>query len=221
MPVLGARKEKALETRRRMLKAAYTLFCRHGYVATTMDAIAKEAGVAVQTLYFTFHTKAAVLEECVGAGIIGFERWVPPQDSFDVDAADPDQLRQWHPWFRPFEEERDAEKALAIFVDASAPIMERLAPLIAVLNGANGDPEAKRNNEVAEKRRVESYGLVVAMLAKKKGGLRHGLTVKRGTDILLTLLSGDVWNALATSRGWSTKECRNFLVDALIHALLP
>ena len=38
-----SRREKALETRRRMLKAAYDLFCEHGYAATTMDVIAKRA----------------------------------------------------------------------------------------------------------------------------------------------------------------------------------
>ena len=68
---------------------------------------------------------------------------------------------------------------------------------------------------------METYGVVMAIIAKKKGGLRSGVTVKRGTDILLTLLSGDVWHALTSSRGWSTKDARHFLLDALAHALLP
>jgi len=51
-PAPLGRREKALVTRRRMLKAAYELFCEHGYATTTMDLIAKRADVAVQTLYF-------------------------------------------------------------------------------------------------------------------------------------------------------------------------
>jgi AcrR family transcriptional regulator len=43
------------------VKAAFALFCEHGYTGTTMAHIAEAAGVAVQTVYFTFHTKAAVL----------------------------------------------------------------------------------------------------------------------------------------------------------------
>src|SRR5262245_6712996 len=76
-PEPSGRKEKALATRRRMLKAAYDAFCERGYAATTMNDIATRADVAVQTLYFTFHTKGAILEESVGAAIIGFDRWDP------------------------------------------------------------------------------------------------------------------------------------------------
>ena len=57
-----SRQERAATTRRRMLDAAYDLFCEQGFRATTMDAIAQRAGVAVQTLYFTFHTKDALLQ---------------------------------------------------------------------------------------------------------------------------------------------------------------
>ena len=57
------RDEKAAVTRRRILTAARQLFFQHGYAATTLKAVAVEAGVAVQTLYAVFGSKAAILTE--------------------------------------------------------------------------------------------------------------------------------------------------------------
>ena len=48
-------------TRRDILDAAQRLFEGQGYAATTMAAIADEAGVALKTVYVAFETKAGVL----------------------------------------------------------------------------------------------------------------------------------------------------------------
>jgi AcrR family transcriptional regulator len=56
-------RRQALETRRLIAEAAGRLFLEGGYAATTMDAIAKEAGVAVSTVYAAFKNKRAVLRE--------------------------------------------------------------------------------------------------------------------------------------------------------------
>src|SRR5450432_697012 len=74
----STRTDRALVTRRRMVRAAYDLFSVHGYFGTTISAIAKEAGVAVPTIYYTFGTKAALLGESLGAAIVGFDRWRKP-----------------------------------------------------------------------------------------------------------------------------------------------
>ena len=52
------RREQAAATRREILEAAQRLFERDGYVATTMAAIAAEAGVALKTVYLAFETKS-------------------------------------------------------------------------------------------------------------------------------------------------------------------
>jgi AcrR family transcriptional regulator len=57
------RQEQAAVTRRRILDAARRLFFRDGYAATTLKAVAVEAGVAVQTVYAVFGSKAAILAE--------------------------------------------------------------------------------------------------------------------------------------------------------------
>src|ERR671917_1912472 len=55
------RQEQAAATRRAILEAAQRLFERQGYAATSMAAIAAEAGVALKTVYVAFETKSGVL----------------------------------------------------------------------------------------------------------------------------------------------------------------
>src|SRR5215213_7289563 len=59
--VLTHRQRQALETRRLIAEAAGKLFLERGYAATTMDAIAGEAGVAVSTVYAAFKNKPDIL----------------------------------------------------------------------------------------------------------------------------------------------------------------
>ena len=55
------RRAQADATRRDIIAAAHRLFERQGYAATTMAAIAAEAGVALKTVYLVFETKSGVL----------------------------------------------------------------------------------------------------------------------------------------------------------------
>lgn len=54
------RAQGAQETRRRILAAARLLFATKGYGSTTVEAVAAEAGVAIQTVYQAFRNKAAL-----------------------------------------------------------------------------------------------------------------------------------------------------------------
>ena len=71
--VKQSRAEQAAATRQRILNAAYDLFCELGYRATTMALIAERAHVAVQTVYFTFRTKDALLQEVHNQTVLGRE----------------------------------------------------------------------------------------------------------------------------------------------------
>ena len=55
------REAQAAATRREILEAAGRLFERDGYAATTMAAVAGEAGVSLKTVYVAFETKDGVL----------------------------------------------------------------------------------------------------------------------------------------------------------------
>lgn len=60
-PRLTLRAERAEVTRRRIAAAARRLFARDGYGATTLRHVAVDAGVAVQTVYAVYGSKAGIL----------------------------------------------------------------------------------------------------------------------------------------------------------------
>jgi AcrR family transcriptional regulator len=62
-PHLTLRAERAILTRRRIAEAARQLFFRDGYAATTLQEIATEAGVAIQTVYAVYGSKIGILRE--------------------------------------------------------------------------------------------------------------------------------------------------------------
>src|SRR5579863_9256921 len=59
--MVTARKLQADTTRKKLYAAAVHLFAAHGYHATTVDAIARRAGVAKGTFFVHFPTKDAVI----------------------------------------------------------------------------------------------------------------------------------------------------------------
>src|SRR5215469_15981229 len=71
------RRAQAAATRREILDAAQRLFERQGYAATTMAAVAAEAGVALKTVYVAFATKPRVLQGLWNLRLRGDEEDVP------------------------------------------------------------------------------------------------------------------------------------------------
>lgn len=209
------RAAKALATRRRMVNAAYVQFCANGYLGTTITAVAKDAGVAVPTIYYTFGTKARLLEEALGAAIVGFDQWAEPPLDPSIE-----ELLPWHHWWTDFTAVPTAAEAFAMFLTHGAAILERVAPLVVALHGTAGDPEAADVARIAEQRRVKAYREAVRAIAAKQGGLRNGLTVKAATDVLVVLFSAELYQSIRHGRGWSASRTTHFLHDLLSAQLL-
>src|SRR5436189_1539138 len=93
------RREQAAATRREILHAAQRLFERQGYAATTMAAIAKEARVALKTVYLAFETKSGLLRALWHLLLRGDESESP------VDERD---------WYREVLEEPDPRRQLQL-----------------------------------------------------------------------------------------------------------
>lgn len=210
-----SRADKALATRRRMVRAAYDLFCANGYLGTTITAVAEEAGVAVPTIYYTFGTKAALLEEALGAAVVGFDRWREPPPDPQIE-----ELLPWHAWWGDFQAAPTSAGAFDVFFSHGVAILERAAPLMATLHGAAGDAEAADVFRVAEQRRVQAYRETVRVLAGKPGGLRPGLTSAKATDILVVLFSAELYQSIRTGRRWSAARTSSFLHELLSAQLL-
>src|SRR5215217_8678438 len=71
------RRQQAAATRLHILQAAQRLFEQQGYVATTMAAIAAEAGVALKTVYLAFQTKSGVVRVLWNLHLRGDQGEVP------------------------------------------------------------------------------------------------------------------------------------------------
>lgn len=198
-----------------MVHAAYRVFCRDGYLGTTMKAIAEEADVAVQTLYYTFHTKAALLGEALGAAIVGFDQWREPPPDPDMT-----ELLPWHSWWAEFESAPTSADALDVFVTHGIGVLERVAPLVGAMHGGTGDPDAAAVLRIAEERRVAAYGEAVRAVARKPSGLGSGLNEARATDLLVVLFSAELYHALANGRGWSGPQLTAFFRRVVASELL-
>ena len=216
-PKTISRAERTLATRRRMVRAAYDLFCSNGYLGTTISAVAKEAGVAVPTVYYTFGTKAALLDESLGAAIAGFDRWPePPSGPVEIT-----ELLPWHGWWAEFQAASTSAAALDIFVTHGVGILQRVGPLITAMHGATGDADAAAVVQTAEERRVDSYREMVRIIARKSGGLRRGVSAAAGTDVVVVLFSAELYQSLAVGRGWSHPRCVKFFREILTAQLMP
>jgi TetR/AcrR family transcriptional regulator of autoinduction and epiphytic fitness len=195
-----SRRQRAEATQRRIARAAYTLFCEQGYGATTMAQVAEAAGVAIQTVYFAFHTKAGLLSSAYGVAVGGVEEPVIPEQQ---------------PWFAEMTAEADISKALRHLVTGSGEIMRRVTPLyFAARVAADADPEAGRVMAFHEKDRAESYRGLVEFL-RTKSELRPGVSLERATDLLLLFVGMDVYNALVGGRGWSHDEWIDWTVSVV------
>jgi AcrR family transcriptional regulator len=210
------RAERALVTRRRMVTSAYRLFCAKGYLGTTMAAVAAEADVAVQTLYYTFHTKAELLGEALGAAVVGFDNWFEPP----VEPIPMKDLTRMLPWWGEFESAASSTAALKAFIHNGVDVLERVGPLLTAMYGSAGDPEATAVLALGEERRVGAYRAAIRAIADKEGGLRPGIRTSEATDILVVVFSAEMYQALASGRGWSRARCERFLHRVLVGQLL-
>ncbi|HYK95890.1 MAG TPA: helix-turn-helix domain-containing protein [Candidatus Dormibacteraeota bacterium] len=199
-----SRRGRARATQWRIVKAAYGLFCAQGYAGTAMAEIADAAGVAVQTVYFTFHTKAALLSRAYDFAVMG---------------EDDPQIPQHQPWYLAMAAEPKVTEALRHFLTGVGEITRRVTPLaIAAQVAADGDPETARVIATHDKLQADSYREVVELLSAK-AQRSPGLDLERATDLLLLYAGTDVYHVLVEGRGWSHDEWLSWAATALSQQL--
>jgi TetR/AcrR family transcriptional regulator, regulator of autoinduction and epiphytic fitness len=197
------RRKQAAATRLAILEAAERLFVRDGYAATTMAAIAREAGVALKTVYVVFETKSGLLRALWHLRLRGDEEDVPMGERL---------------WYRTVLAEPDTERALRLGAHQARLVKERAGALMGVIRSA-----ALVDTEVRELwDRIESdfYAnqRVVVQSLHERGALRVG--VARGADIMWTLNHPDVWQLLVGERGWTPDEWEQWFADTVCAQLL-
>jgi AcrR family transcriptional regulator len=182
-----------------MLRAAYSLFAAHGYPVVTMAAVAAEAGVAVQTLYFTFGTKAELLQHVYDYAVLGDGEVAPP----------PEQ-----PWYRDMRAAEDLTQALRILVENVGEVIARTAPLDEFVRAASIEPEPARVRQATESRRRAAWRDMVESLSDRFP-LQDGLTPERATDVLMVVMSPSTYQGFVGDYGWAPAEWQQWCARAL------
>jgi AcrR family transcriptional regulator len=195
---------QAAETRRSILDAAQRRFERDGYVATTMEAIAREADVALKTVYVGFTTKAGLLRALWDLRLKG--------DLDDAPVADRD-------WYRAALDEPDAERQLRLIAHNSCVVKRRIGPMLRVIrSAAEVDADGAALWRLIQTDFYANQRALVDAL-EARGGLREGLDAATATDILWTLNHPDVWLLLVSERGWTPNQFEEWFADTAVAQL--
>jgi len=200
------RKAQAGQTRLRILDTAQELFAERGYAGTTMDSIAAAAGVAADTVYASFGSKAGVLHRLLDLRVGG--------DDADVALLDREGPRA-------VRAETSQKRQVAAFAADIAQILERARPVDEIMRGAAAvDPEIARLRARMQKKRFENIAEFASWLAAK-GPLRGGISRDDAAAIVWTLASPEVHGLLRRDRGWSRDRYVSWLEATIARTVIP
>lgn len=187
------------------MQAATDEFCAGGFHGTTMAAIAKRAGVAVQTVYFVFNTKPLLLTASIDQAVMG------------DDAPTPPDLTEW---WKEGTTTPDGYRALEVFVENVAVIEARAARLDQVARtAAASDPEIRALLDHHEHLRTAGFRAYLQTLADR-GLLKERLTLDEATDVLLTLAGSTTFLEFTEGRRWTVQRWITWTTATLVGLLI-
>ncbi len=201
----SGRKAAAQSTRQSIIDAARRVFLHSGYAGATMPAIAKKAGIALDTVYAAVGKKPALFRLLVETAISGRDGAVVAEE---------------RDYVRAIRAEPDAERKLKIYAAALRAIQPRLAPIFKVLKAAaTQDAELNMLWQEISQRRAANMRLLAGDLAAT-GRLRRDLSIAEVADIIWSLNSPEFYLLLVGERGWSDENFEHWLADAWVRLLL-
>jgi len=200
------RRERAEEERRatrvRVVQAATKLFVANGYTATTMAGIAREAGVAMQSVYTAGRSKADLLQAAVQRAVAG---------------DDADVLVHQRPAYADLAAEPNPVRQVELIANLICDIQQRSAPIqVAYREAAAVDAAVAASLREEHRRRLESFAAIIGMLPAER--LRH--SPHECSDTAWAVASAEVFLLLRTVREWSWEEIREWLARTLVDLLL-
>ncbi len=180
------RQARSAQTRQRIIDTARRLIIDHGYRATTIAAIATEAGVHVDTVYSLVGRKPTLLTEIIEQALSGTDHAVPAEERDFVTAirAEPDPAAK-----------------LALYAHAIRQTHARLAPIFVALADVSAtDPDARAVWQAISHRRAANMTTFVREL-RAAGGLRAGLSIADAADTVWVTNSPEVYVLLTVGAG--------------------
>jgi AcrR family transcriptional regulator len=199
----SARLEQARRTREHVLDVARRAFLAHGYGPTTLAAVAREAGVSVETIHKVFGGKSGLVKAICERALAGSGPR-PARDRSDaISAAEPDAREIARSWGR-----------------LSAEVSPLVSPvLLLVRDAAATDPELAALLREIDRARLERMTRNARVL-RDRGFLRRGMSVDRAGRILWALASPELYDLFVVRGAWTAAELGAFVADSIIAALL-
>jgi AcrR family transcriptional regulator len=192
------RQEQALATRTRILDAGLALFGRLGYGATSIAAIAREAGVVSETIYATFGSKRGIIDALV-------ERAAPPQVLAELDS-------QWNA------RAGDPSAQLEVVATFSTQFWGRNDALATVFRRGTGDADIA--DEWAKRQADRRAYFRHLLSAWPPSVLREGVDLDRAVDILWGLNTDEVFHLFVRERAWPPDDFLAWLIALLRQEIL-
>jgi AcrR family transcriptional regulator len=198
----SARRARAAARRGEVLDVARRRFLAAGFGATTVAAVAADAGVSVESVYKWFGSKAGLLEAVWHRSLAGSAPTPAEARSDAGSRAASDGRSIIRNWAR-----------LAAEVGAVGDPVYRL-----VERSAAGDPEVADLYARIERERAERMTHNAAYLVDG-GYLRDDVTPEQARDVLL--LYTTFYERLVTDAGWTPEQLSAFVERGLTAHLLP
>jgi AcrR family transcriptional regulator len=189
------RQEQAEATRVRIAEAARRLFAGDGYGATSIDAIAKDAGVATRTVYSAFGTKREILS-------LICDLWL--QRAGAVDLAG-DVLAETDPAAKL----RKAAHWLTNLYSAGFDVVL----IFEAATDESAETRALLRSKLAGRNQVMD-----AMIASMEKDLK--MPLKQAQAVYRALAAPGVYRELVDESGWTEAEFEQWVTDSLQRQLL-
>ncbi len=199
----SGRQAQARRTREEVLDAAERQFLANGYAATTIAAIAAEAGVSVETIYKAFGGKSGLVRAIYERGLTGRGPVSAYQRSDEMRAHETDPKTIMRKWGLLTTEVASVVTPIRLLMRSAAVTDPDMAELLK-------DSDAERLT------RMRHHARFLA----ERGYLRDGVTVAEATDILWTCSSVEIYELLVLQRGWSPDRFARFIADLMIASLV-
>jgi len=187
------REEQAQLTRRRIMETARRLFVQRGYTQVTMQEVAKEAGVAYQTVFSQFRSKLQLAVELCSLEL----RHVGDAVAMLAKAR----------------EAGDPEASLRMVGVFARHLYEPCSGVLRFMR-ESGDPDLISRYREIGVRRLQLLSELRPQV-EQTGRLRPGLSGKQAIDLIWAMAGPEMYEELVLDRGWTPQQFEDWLGPAV------
>ena len=205
MSEIKTRRQIAAEaTQRTIVLTASRLFLERGYMATSIGDVAREAGVAVQTIYNAIGSKRELLSRVFDLAAAGEEAPTPVPVFMHERAKGA----------------TDADEIVRQLVEFWRGGLARTAPVFGVIRQAAAlDPEVATLERQRAQQRLKNYRQATGLM-DDLGALRPGLSAEEAAATIFAVGHPDIYRFLVLEQGWQPERWARWVEATLTAALL-